>query len=729
MARRVLLAKIHPPDLLPDVIERPRVAGRLAASAAPVWLIVGPAGYGKTTLARQVTDSVEATVAWVSLDDGDNDPVRFWTHVVAAVCGPGDAVDEVLAAVSPDATATAADEVASFVEVQPGRVVLVLDDVDAVTADAVLEPLGRLVQRPPSNLTLVLIGRDEPGLPVARLRSQARLAEVRADDLAFTAAETGALFGGEATIADLEEVVSTTDGWPTALRMLALAPAGDDGSDELMSRMRQRRDALGEVLAHEVVGGLDESLRAFLVATSIVDPLVPELCNALTGTDRSLAVLRDLVRRQLFTVTVDPEATQFRYHSVFRDFLRARADELPTERLRSLHQRAADWYTEAGEPTAAIDHALAAGDDAQALATIKAHFIDTARDGYLATVNEWLERYGLDRCRDDPELVMAAAWAALNAKRFDEAWRWVADPATAPDPYFQVQRLAQQSHLHRHQGRVVEAIAAAEAATVVADRSTSVDYPGVAWAALAMGQLLDGRLDPEVAHRAVDIGRATGDTATEITGHAALAVEAARHDRLDEAEVGAAAALAKVDSPTLERFHQPSLAHLARSMVALARGRPADAEEAAREAARISAESAEPLIDAWIAAHRARIAHAAGHQDRARALLRSAEAALDGCESEFLRHELRRTGNVIRFARPVGGVTVDDLTDRELAVLRLLPQGLTRRQLGQQLYVSENTIKSYLTMLRNKLGVTGTSAQIVAKARELGLLQDGHPGG
>jgi LuxR family maltose regulon positive regulatory protein len=720
-----LRSKLLAPRLHEDVVERPRLVERLAASSAAVWLVSAPAGYGKTTVVSQAVAEADAHVGWVSVDRADNDPVRFWTHVATALMGEGETLDGLAELTDPERMDAAVDRILAHVEGREERVVLVLDDLHEITEPAITEILGRVVIRPPANLTIAITARYDPALPIGRLRSHGQLAELRAPDLAFTLHETEAILAG-VDPDTLALIAEQTEGWATALRMLAVTTAGSNTTEELLEALTREHRDLGDFLAAETLASLRPELQRFLVETSILEDLCPDSCDAVTGRSGSLALLRELARSQVFTELVDPPSDTYRYHRVFREFLRSRAEELEPGRLQQLHRAAAGWYTAADNPTATIRHALAAGDDELAMSTIKGHYGAFAQAGLLTTVNDWLEAYGLDRCRRDTELQLAAAWAALNARRFDDIDAWL-DPTTDDDldRNFRVQAHTIRSHRARHRGDLATALDEGGLAVEIADtRDPSLPDRSIAYAALVMAQQLARTVDPAASKAAVDLGRHAANDSSIVIGYSALAL-AASHDpeRLGEAEAFAGQALAFATSPLLERFHQPMAALLAKSRVALGRGRPADAETLAERAEAIAQDAAAPLMSALVRCQLARVAHVQGQPDQARRHLRDAESVLGDEPPDPIVEEIRRARNESRFAR-AGSSGPVELSERERAVLRLLPHGLSRKDLAAQLFVSENTIKSHLTSLRHKLGVTGRRADIVARALELGLIDD-----
>ena len=733
MVRRVLRSKTTAPIAHHDALLRARVVDRLLATRAPLWLLVAPAGFGKTTVLAQVVDRTPAAVAWVSVDRADNDPVRFWSHVGASVVaavegeigstGGSGRLDQLLSAFSPNDLDRGIDEILAAIEARTDDVLLVLDDLHEVDDPVVMDGIGRIVSNPPPNLTVVVSSRSDPALPIGRLRASGQVEEIRFDDLVFSAEEVARVLSvDEELVAD---IVEHTGGWPTAVRMLAVGGSAHRGHDGLVELVAEHRSDLADVLAAEVLAAQPDDVQRFLVESSIVDELDPGLCDLLTGRAGSLSILRRLARDQIFTTPIDSEHTVFRYHQLFRSFLQGQALELGPDRRRVLHSRAADWYASAGRVSRAIDHAIAADRHDDALVLMKANYLEYSQAGLLTTIGGWLEAYGHERAAEDGEMLAACGWIDLNAQRFDRIDRWCGASFADPEEHrlYRAEVHAILSHRARHLGDLTTARQEARAAVSMVGEGSSL-RGSVANAALGLADALAGQASAAL-EAAIVSGREWSVDSSVVAGYSGLAyVASSEPDRLEEAEAFADEALSFVTSPTLERFHQPALALAVKARVERTRGRLADAEELASRAARVAADASEPLVGIVATCEQAHLAHLRGDQKEARRLLRTAETAVGEQSGDHLADVVRATRNAVRF------VTVDgqrllpgavELSERELAVVRMLPHRLPRKELAAQLHISENTVKSHLTSIRHKLGLVGRE-DIVARARDLGLI-------
>lgn len=729
----ILRSKTISPRLHPDSVTRQRLVDRLVSADAPVWLVSAPAGYGKTTVVAQAVEHLTArsdtTACWLLVDSADNDPTRFWTHLVCSVVDQQSARNEILDQLDSNQPDRIADSLLAFIEQTGNPTIIVVDDLHEIANIEILSGLGRVLRHLPANLKVAITSRTDPKLPLSRLRVEGQLVEIRADSLAFTPAEAKGIIGDldSETVATL---VDRTEGWATGLRMFSVAHDGGASWDEALSQTTGVGHDLGDYLAAEVLRSLPSGLRQFLVEASVLDELNPLLCDQTIGGAKganrvgSLTKLRELARTQLFTTLVDSATETYRFHRLFRDYLRRQAGELPLERLVALHRAAASWYQTEDDPTATIRHALAADDDELALTTIRREYGPYAQAGLIRTIEGWLDSYGFDRCRADEELRIAAAWVALNTQKYASIDRWFdLDKSETPAPNFALHIQCVGSHRARHFGDLSEAVKRGHQAVelVTSTPGEHTDH-SIAYAALSLAMQGANDSDLETSTLARDLGRTANNDSSIVTGYCGLAMHASQDpDQLDAAGRFADQALAFTTTPQLEWFHQPLGAFLAKSRVALMQGRAGDASTLAQRGEALAERASEPLMLTLIRCHLAMIEHAQGHSEEARAHLRSAEAVLGKAMPGQLRQVLRETSNRIRFVQTAAGLAVE-LSERELAVLRLLPHGLTRKELGAQLFVSENTIKSYLTSIRHKLGVTGQKAELIRRARQLGLL-------
>src|SRR6516225_3398164 len=416
----VLLAtKLHVLRPPPGFVPRRRLVDALGEGLAKGRVLVSaPAGFGKTALLADWARGGGRPVAWLGLDRGDSDPARFWRYVVAALdrARPG------LAGRvgppppgSPEALVTAlVNELAADRGV--AEVLLVLDDYHLIDSGPVHESVAFLLENLPAGLLVVVSGRADPPLPLARLRARGQLAEVRAADLRFNSEEAAALLGeaagpglpGPAVAA----LAARTEGWAAGLQLAGLSLRGHADAAGFAAAFSGSHRFVLDYLADEVLAGQPGQVRAFLLETSVLERLTGELCDAVTGRVGSQAMLQDIERAGLFLMPLDEVRGWWRYHHLFADLLRVRLQAEQPGRVPALHRAAAAWCEEHGLADDAVRHALAAGDTAWAARLVERHVEELLGRGEGATLRRWLSALPPESVRDRPRLCLAQAYSA-----------------------------------------------------------------------------------------------------------------------------------------------------------------------------------------------------------------------------------------------------------------------------------------------------------------------------
>src|SRR6266851_812753 len=422
----VLLAtKLHVPSRRPGFVPRPRLVGRLEEGLARgLVLVCAPAGSGKTVLLADWARHGGRPVAWLSLDVGDNDPARFWRHVVAALGqarpGIGELTGPVLGpleASSPDGLVMALiNELAA--DPREDEVLLVLDDYHLIDSQPVHGSLLFLLEHLPPGLRMVLASRSDPPLPLPRLRAGGQLAELRAAELRFTADEAAALLR-EAIGADLPgtavaALTARTEGWAAGLQLAGLSLRGQADTAGFVAAFSGSHRYVLDYLTGEVLERQNPQVREFLLETSVLERLTGELCDAVTGRADSQAMLADIERAGLFLVPLDEVRGWWRYHHLFADLLRARLQEEQPGRVPALHRAAAAWCEEHDLADDAVRHALAAGEAAWAARLVERHVEELLGRSEGVTLRRWLSALPAESVRDRPRLCLAQAYGAAQ---------------------------------------------------------------------------------------------------------------------------------------------------------------------------------------------------------------------------------------------------------------------------------------------------------------------------
>jgi LuxR family maltose regulon positive regulatory protein len=451
MTGPLLETKFHVPRRRRILVSRPRLNERLSSGAeSALTLVSAPAGFGKTTLLTEwlaewvaAAPAGERLAAWVSLDERDNDPALFWRYLVsafdAAAPGVGSSALALLPSSQPAAEAVLATLLNDLGAVQ-NDVVLVLDDFHVIEAHDVRDGMAFLLEHLPFHVRLVIAGRADPALPLARLRGRGELLEVRAADLRFTPDEAAAylneVMGLALTAGDVAALEGRTEGWIAALQLAALSMQGRDDIPGFIAGFAGDDRYIVDYLVEEVLQRQSESVRTFLLQTSILSRLSGPLCDAVTGRDGRKATLEGLDRGNLFLVPLDDRRRWYRYHHLFADVLQAHLLEEQPDRIRELHRRASAWYEANGERAEAVHHALAGEDFERAADLVERAIPDLRRDRQEATLRSWLGALPEELFRVRPVLTMGVVASLMTRgdldgveERLRQAEQWM-DPAT-----------------------------------------------------------------------------------------------------------------------------------------------------------------------------------------------------------------------------------------------------------------------------------------------------------
>ena len=427
MSIPILATKLYVPPTQPRTVLRPRLTERLNEGLhRKLTLVSAPAGSGKTTLVGEWSAGCSQSAAWLSLDEGDNDPTRFLTYLVAAlqtvVPDIGEGVLGVLGSPQPPPTESLLTALLNETTAVPDDFVLVLDDYHAVEARAVDEALVFLLEHLPPRMHLVIATREDPHLPLARLRARGQLNELRASDLRFTLSEAAeflnSVMGLGLSAEDIAALESRTEGWIAGLQLAALSMRGREDVAGFIRAFAGSHRFVLDYLVEEVLQRQPERVRSFLLQTAILDRLSGPLCDAVTGGKDGGGMLEAVERGNLFVFPLDDERQWYRYHHLFADVLQARLMEEQPGHAPGLHRRASEWYEQNGLPSDAIRHALAAEDFGRA-----AGLVELAALGMLGSSQETLYRWLMalpdEVVRARPVLSVYYAFALLGRGDFE----------------------------------------------------------------------------------------------------------------------------------------------------------------------------------------------------------------------------------------------------------------------------------------------------------------------
>jgi LuxR family maltose regulon positive regulatory protein len=443
----VLGTKIHIPAARPNLVPRPRLTGRMSPDHLPrLVLVCAPAGFGKTTLLTQwltASNAPDLQIAWVSLDEGDNDPHRFLEHVVAAFIAVRD-LPEAAQLLADGATPPALAVLTSVVnelDLLPGRTVLALDDYHVIDSPDVHALLTFLVDHLPPHVSLAVATRADPPLPLPRLRARGELLEMRAADLRFTEREArdflDQVMGLDLTSGDVSALAARTEGWAAGLQLAGLSLQGVDDTGTFVNAFAGTHRFVLDYLVEEVLAHQPDNIRRFLLETSILDEMTATLADAVTSRDDGQAVLEQLDRANLFVVPLDDTRTWYRYHHLFGEALHARLVAADPERAAELHGAASRWCATHDRPEEAVRHALAGRDPEHAADVVEWALPDLRRARHHdRQIRDWLTALPDESVGTRPLLAAYRAWTRLVEGDLAgvETWLRRAEEASTTNP-------------------------------------------------------------------------------------------------------------------------------------------------------------------------------------------------------------------------------------------------------------------------------------------------------
>jgi LuxR family maltose regulon positive regulatory protein len=742
-AAGLLVTKLRAPSPRRDLVPRPALVEQLGAERGrKLTLVAAPAGWGKTTLLASWEQLHRGArpFAWLSIDSGDNDPVRFWMYLIESIRTVEPSVGEdALSLLRAPGVPLIERVIPTLInELEPvcDPLILVLDDYHLIERADIHETVGFLLEHAHPPLQLVISTRSDPPLPLPRMRARGELLEIRADELRFTLEESGAFLNDVLGLGlDHEGVLrlhDRTEGWAAGLYLAALSLRGRPDRGRFIADFAGDDRHVVDYLGAEVLRNQPEDVRTFLLHTSILDRLSGPLCDAVAETPDSAAILRKIERANLFLAPLDAKRDWYRYHHLFRDLLQLELRHAEPELEPELHRRAAAWYLEAGLVSDAVNHTLAACDFTAAGALIAAHWAPLLMGrGEHWTVRAWFEALPQTLVEGDARLCVARVINCLGLGQLEEAKRWVqaGERATPSGPYldgFTSHEAAVATVRSAYLvlvGDLSGTIAAAEIAAAL--EGEEAPWHGVVATSAAMARRWQGLLD-EAARGLEEYlwnrrGDEQGSFAAWTLGNLA-AIEADRGN-WDSAERLATEAAELSEAMGTKQHWGTASIHLAIAKVAEHRGAFAEAQVAAERAVALHRYGGPPQARAYALLTLATISAAAGDRARGRECMAEArrqiaEAVEAGVVPALIERAARRLGAAV--ARPEISAP-DELSERELAVLRLFPSRLSQREIGAELYVSVNTVKSHSKSLFRKLGAS-SRAEAVARAHELGLL-------
>jgi ATP/maltotriose-dependent transcriptional regulator MalT len=733
-----LETKLYPPVLRKEWVERQELIGQLSGGTSKLILVDAPAGFGKTTLVAQwrARAARERRFAWVSLDRDDNDPVRLWRHVVEALQRASPEVRNALGQVrgTPDELdRTLLPLLVNALAAAKSPVVLVLDDYHLLKERACHQQFEFLLLHLPRRAQLVVITRADPPLPLARLRASGDLTEIRARELGFTPAQATsfvhAVAGVRLSRTDAADLVDRTEGWPAGIYMVALSLRDNPAPHEFIRGFTGSNRFVVDFLTEEVLSRQPHHIRQFLTRTSILGRFTAALCDAVAGTANAAKVLDLLERENLFLVPLDDDRQWYRYHQLFRQMLRSQLARSEPDLVPELHRRASAWYRAEGSAEEAIRHALAADDARSAVDLIARYWYEFVFAGRTTTVRRWIQSLRDDWIRGDPLAAHVAVWIAALWGDQESVRRWLPVIEAAQHDG----RLPDGMRSLQFSAALVRASFGFDGIAAMREwsaRAVELDTdPASPWHSLALGSLGWALYLSGEPGAAAVLGQAVMNQASiplvrmlTLATSALLATDEGRHAQAGEF---ATAARAIADRSNLGDAPQASPVWTAVATV--------HASERNYEQARSEFEKALELRRRWFGISPwenldtllrfAQMLIDTGDRAEAAALMTEARELLislpDGAQAQQARLDRLQQREAERPA--AARAAAQPLTEREEAVLRMLRGALSLREIGQELFLSANTIKTHTRAIYRKLGATNR-AEAVERGYEDGLL-------
>ena len=732
LAFALIESKFHPPGVRPGIVVRTALVERLAATRVPVITVAAPPGYGKTTLMSQWAERIGSRAAWLSCDDGDNDPVVLLSALAVALDRIGRVDPSIFSALaSAGADITVVPRFVSAVaSVQPPVTVL-LDQAEAVTNRQCLNTIAEFALRLPPGWQLGLASRTAVPLPTARLRAQGGILEVTADDLSMGPREADSLLKGagvEADEASVRDLLQRTEGWPAGLYIAALAIKSGSRNSDVGFTFTGDDVYMGDYLRSELLDRISGAEASFLIRTSVLDRMCGSLCDAILEETGSTAVLEQMEARNLLVIPLDRHREWYRYHHLLRDLMRAELRRREPDLIQDLNFRAAAWFEANAMPEAAIDHAQAAGDYDRVARLILELQQPVWASGRVETVLRWM-----DWLRDVPSAEYYGAIAVHGSLIFAllgqpaEAERWAAAAERAspggvlPDGSTMEATLAYLRAILCRTGigemRRDARIAWEGLSPASPYRATMLYTEGISY--LLEGDL--ARAEPILA-RALDLATQAGSLPLAGMILAEQCGVAAERDDWPEVTTLARRAATIVETGHFGDYWTSALVYAWASRASAYQGDVGQARFYLGRASRLRPllTYALPVVSVQALLEMTRSYISLADPEGAAAVLAQVHDILQQRPDLGVLPELAGQLQASLATANARAVSASSLTAAELRLLPLLATHLSYQEIGERLFVSKNTVKTQAYSAYRKLRVSSRSEAVV-RTRELGL--------
>jgi LuxR family maltose regulon positive regulatory protein len=727
-------AKFRPSVRTEGLVLRGSLVDRLSdAESGGVVLVTAPPGYGKTVLASQWAGEDPRPFAWLTVDEADNDPRVLSAYIALALHRVQAVHAGVLAALTesrreylrnallPELTMMAAER-------EP--VVLVVDGVEALSDPRACEVLQAIATGLPAQCHLVLLGRAAPELDWLRLAEHTAVLDVGVDDLRLSRAEGLALLHGiglELSEAEVDALLTRTEGWAAGTYLAALSIAADAEQRKVGDLVEGSDGLIAEYLGHELLAGMSAQEQDFLLRTSVLHELSGPLCDAVLLGTGSAAVLERLALANVLLSRVDrPDGDWYRLHPLFSEALRAALTRREASLVPELHRRASAWFEEHDAAELAIEHAIVAHEPALAARLVWDQVGWSLANGDVAKVEGWLDCFPARQTATYAKLALSAAWCALERGRPADHWIGLASHGR-----YDADRKAESTSVAAGTALLHAVVGRNGVVQMGADARLALDLDELDDAGRCMAELLvalsaylGGHTEEarDGFERLRDEAHLCGAHEARVLALCELSLLASDEEAWDRARELSELAMNVVHQRDLEQLSLLAPVHSCAALVSAHFDDPADAALAVQQAHALLATAVEPPTWQGIQCREtlARAALSLGDSAGARTLLSEAQSLLNADDDESLRARVDETWRRVA-GRPLDVTPGTTLTRAELRVLQLLPTHLSFAQIGQQLFVSRNTVKTQAVSAYRKLGV-GSRSEAVEKAQALNLI-------
>jgi LuxR family transcriptional regulator, maltose regulon positive regulatory protein len=724
---------MHPPVARPGIVNRTGLLDRMdSAAAARLILLVAPAGYGKTTLLAQWSETKGQRAAWLSLDRRDNDPAVLLAYLTATLDGV-EAIDPVVlqALTPPSAPDAVLPLLVSVLRSMGNPVFLILDHAEAITNRECLDAITELALSVPPGSQFAIASRADLTIPIPRLRAEGAILEIRASELAMKEEEASLLLheaGVDLRGDQMTDLVERTEGWAAGLYLAALAVNAGTPTTEAVGSFTGDDRYIGDYLRSEVLDRVSRAEASFLTRSSILDRMCGSLCDATLNIGGSDRVLERLDNRNLLVVPLDHRRNWYRYHQLFRQLLHAELRRREPDMIPLLHLRAAAWYEGNGGYEAAIEHAQAANDATWVGRLVLQWMQPVWASGRVDTVLNWLE-WLEDKTWVENYSAIAAHGALIFGMlgRPGAAERWAAAAEQTASTGILPNGDTTQGVL-----AFMQAVLCRRGVTQMRqDARTALEALSPAslhrWGMLhteGISYLVEGdpvRADTILAH-AADVASSSEAAPAVALTLAARAIAAIERGDWPPAEPLVDQALAIVRHGQFDSYWTSALVYACGARIAANRGELVNAHEYAAKAARLRPllTYALPVVSVKSLLELGRAYLALGDTSGVGAVLRQTQDILQQRPDLGILPQQAADLRAELSAGPVSVGGASSLTAAELRLLPLLSTHLTLQEISERLYLSRNTVKTQVASVYRKFGVTSRSEAVV-HMREMGM--------